>query len=59
MMYEGTCFMAPGQEIRANVLLPHVFFCLANTPSTNQIRVITCIMTPQIDMIGQQCHYYC
>ena len=55
-MYEGTCFVAPGQEIGAIFLLPDAFFCLASTPSTNQIRVMTCIMTCQIDMIGQQCH---
>ena len=56
MMYDGTCFVAPGQEIGAIFLLPDAFFCLASTPSTNQIRVMTCIMTCQIDMIGQQCH---
>ena len=58
MMYEGTCFVAPGQEIEASLWLPDVFFCLARTPSTNQVRVMTFIMTCQIDTIGQQCHYY-
>ena len=57
MMYEGTCFVAPGQEIGANCSLQGVFFCLASTPSTNQIRVMTCSMTCQIHMIGQQCDY--
>ena len=60
-MYEGTCFVALGQEKGAIVLLPDVFFCLASTRSTNnQIRVKSCILTFQVDMIGQQqCHCYC
>ena len=53
-MYEGTCLVAPGHEMGALFLLADGFFCLASTPSTNQIRVTTCIMTWQIDMIGQQ-----
>ena len=53
--------MALGQEKGAIVLLPDVFFCLASTRSTNnQIRVKSCILTFQVDMIGQQqCHCYC
>ena len=32
---------------------------LINTPATNQIRAMTCIMPCKVDMIGQQCRYGC
>ena len=51
--------MAPGQEIREFVHFQTYFSCFASTPSTNEIRVMTCIVTCQIDMIGRACHYYC
>ena len=55
MMYE---FCDTGARDRANFFTSRrFFFCLASTPSTNQIRVMTCSMTCQIHMIGQQCDY--
>ena len=59
MMYEGTCFVAPGQEIGAIYLPPHVMFvsCKYSQHQSNQSYDLH--MTCQIDMIGQQGHYYC